>query len=176
MSKHTLGESLTTDNAIKLPDERKEVIRRALDKKVLVPNILELMPEWHSEFQPDIDEINVKIDEWLKTVNVAEEKKLKHRARGNYTLLAGIYYPHCKKEKMLTLSQFLYWIFFWDDEIDTGGELTEDREGTILCCTETNKCIDDCLGPNPNYTPPQRFSIPSLEISGLVLGLSPPCG
>lgn len=39
-------------------------------------------------------------------------------------------------------------------EIDTGGELTEDREGTLLCCAETNKCIDDCLGPNPNYTPP----------------------
>ncbi|UKZ89674.1 uncharacterized protein TrAFT101_004716 [Trichoderma asperellum] len=143
-----------TDNAAKPFDEREEVIRRALNKKVLVPNILELMPAWPSEFQPDIDEINVKVDEWLKTVNVAKEKKLKHRTRGNYTLLAGIYYPHCKKEKMLALSQFLYWIFFWDDEIDTGGDLTEDREGTILCCAETNKCIDDCLGPSPNYTPP----------------------
>ena len=39
-------------------------------------------------------------------------------------------------------------------EIDTGGELTEDKEGTLRCCEETNKCIEDCLGPNPNYTPP----------------------
>lgn len=41
-------------------------------------------------------------------------------------------------------------------EIDTGGELTEDKEGTILCCEETNKAVDDCLGPNPNYTPPSN--------------------
>ncbi len=39
-------------------------------------------------------------------------------------------------------------------EIDTGGELTQDREGTLQCIEETNKCIDDCLGPNPNFTPP----------------------
>jgi hypothetical protein len=41
-------------------------------------------------------------------------------------------------------------------EIDTGGELTEDEEGTLQCCEETNKCIDDCLGPNPNYVPPSN--------------------
>ncbi|RYP18528.1 hypothetical protein DL765_003903 [Monosporascus sp. GIB2] len=135
-------------------DERKNVIKRAMNQKVLVPDILSLMPAWPSNLQPDIDEINEKIDEWLKTVNVAEKKKIKHRTRGNYTLLTAVYYPFCKKEKMLALTQFLYWIFFWDDEIDTGGELTEDKEGTLQCCAETNKCIDDCLGPNPNYTPP----------------------
>ncbi|KAF3070170.1 Presilphiperfolan-8-beta-ol synthase [Trichoderma lentiforme] len=152
--KHTLGTSHAKNDTTEIFDERKEVIKRVLNKKVLVPDILALMPAWPSEFQPDIDEINLEIDEWLKTVNVAEEKKAKHRARGNYTLLTGIYYPHCKKDKMLVLSQFLYWIFLWDDEIDTGGELTHDREGTLQCCAETNKCVDDCLGPNPNYTPP----------------------
>lgn len=65
--KRTFGVGQTTDNAAKRSDERREVIRRSLNKKVLVPNILELMPAWPSEFQPDIDEINVKIDEWLKT-------------------------------------------------------------------------------------------------------------
>ncbi|KAI1100937.1 putative pentalenene synthase [Jackrogersella minutella] len=135
-------------------DERKSLIKRALGQKVLVPNILSLMPAWISDVQPDVDEINKEIDDWLPTIDVAEKKKAKHRARGNYTFLTGVYYPHCNKDKMLALSKFLYWIFFWDDEIDTGGELTEDKEGTIQCCKETNKCIDDCLGPNPNYTPP----------------------
>ncbi|KAI0007588.1 putative pentalenene synthase [Xylariaceae sp. FL0662B] len=144
-----------TSNAVThLPDERKSLIKRALNQKVLVPNILSLMPAWASELQPDIDKINQEIDEWLPMVNVAEIKKTKHRARGNYTLLTAAYYPHCKKEKMLVLTQFLYWIFFWDDEIDAGGELTEDREGTLRCCDETNKCVDDCLGPNPTYIPP----------------------
>ncbi|KAL7941420.1 terpene synthase [Trichoderma barbatum] len=152
--RHTLGTGHRQEDVAEIFNERSDVIRRALNKKVLVPDILSLMPAWPSEFHPDIDEINLEIDEWLKTVNVAEEKKAKHRARGNYTLLTGVYYPHCKKEKMLVLSQFLYWIFFWDDEIDTGGELTNDREGTLLCCAETHKCIDDCLGPSPNYTPP----------------------
>ncbi|CAJ2505362.1 Uu.00g127560.m01.CDS01 [Anthostomella pinea] len=134
--------------------EKDNLIKRALNQKILVPDILSLMPAWASDVQPDIDEINEQIDQWLKTVNVDEKKKAKHRARGNYTLLAAVYYPHCQKDKMLILTQFLYWIFFWDDAIDTGGELTEDDAGTALCCEETNRCIDDCLGPSPNYTPP----------------------
>ncbi|KAI1334097.1 terpene synthase [Xylariaceae sp. FL0016] len=135
-------------------EERKVLVQRALHQRILVPDILSLMPAWPSDVQPDIDEINEEIDRWLPTVNVDAKKKAKHRARGNYTLLTAVYYPHCKKDKMLVLSQFLYWIFFWDDEIDTGGELTEDKEGTLKCCEETNRCIDDCLGPNPSFTPP----------------------
>ncbi|KAI0200937.1 terpene synthase [Astrocystis sublimbata] len=135
-------------------DERQTLIKGVLNQKILVPDILSLMPAWPCELQPDVDEVNKEIDTWLSTVNVAEEKKVKHRVRGNYTLLTAMYYPHCKKDKMLALTQFLYWIFFWDDEIDTGGELTEDDEGTRRCCEETNQCIDECLGPNPNYTPP----------------------
>ncbi|KAI0554081.1 terpene synthase [Xylaria curta] len=136
-------------------DEREAIIKRVVNQKILVPDILSLMPAWPSAIQPDVEEINEQIDEWLLTVNLDEKKKAKHRARGNYTLLTAIYYPHCKKDKMLVLSQFLYWIFFWDDEIDNGGDLTEDDEGTRRCCEETNQCIDDCLGPNPNYTPPE---------------------
>ena len=45
-----------------------------------------------------------------RSVDVAEDKKIKHRAKGNYTLLTAVYYPHCKKEKMLALAQFLYWV------------------------------------------------------------------
>ncbi|KAH9907587.1 terpene synthase [Xylariomycetidae sp. FL2044] len=135
-------------------DERKDLIQRALGQKVLVPDILSLMPAWPSEVQPDVDETNLEIDQWLKTVNVAETKRAKHRARGDYTFLTAVYYPHCTKDKMLPLAQFLYWIFFWDDEIDTGGELTEDNEGTLACVEETNRCIDDCLGPEPSYAAP----------------------
>lgn len=65
--KHTLGTSHPKNDTPDVFDERKEVIRRALNKKVLVPDILALMPGWISEFQPDIDEINLEIDEWLKT-------------------------------------------------------------------------------------------------------------
>ncbi|KAI1132846.1 terpene synthase [Nemania abortiva] len=136
-------------------DEREQLIKKALGQKLLVPDILSLMPAWISEVQPDVDEINEEIDQWLPTINIDERKKAKHRARGNYTFLTAVYYPHCKKDKMLVLTQFLYWIFFFDDEIDNGGELTDDREGTRLCCEQANRCIDDCLGPNPNYTPPE---------------------
>ncbi|KAI0888411.1 putative pentalenene synthase [Annulohypoxylon maeteangense] len=150
--------SSTTDIKIAPADERKILIKRALNQKILVPSILSLMPAWPSQVHPDVDEVNKEIDEWLLTVNIAEKKKAKHRARGNYTFLTAVYYPECKKrESMLVISKFLYWIFFWDDEIDTGGELTEDKEGTRICCEETNKCVDDCLGPNPNYTPPPNI-------------------
>jgi hypothetical protein len=48
-------------------------------------------------------------------------------------------------------------------EIDTGGELTRDRQGTVKCCEETNQCVEDCLGPNPNFTPPPG-SRPTVEM------------
>lgn len=50
-----------------LTSDRQKVILRALNQKITIPDILALMPAWKSEFQPDIDEINVEIDEWLKT-------------------------------------------------------------------------------------------------------------
>ncbi|RWA13974.1 hypothetical protein EKO27_g1150 [Xylaria grammica] len=136
-------------------NEREKLIKRVLNQKILVPDILSLMPAWSSEV-PDIWRLDKIIDEWLPTVNVDERKKAKHRSFADYTLLTSAYYPHCKNdEKLVVLIKFLYWIFFWDDEIDTGGELTEDEEGTLRCCEETNQCIDDCLGPNPSYTPPR---------------------
>lgn len=45
-------------------------------------------------------------------------------------------------------------ILISNPEIDTGGDLTEDEEGTLQCCQETIQCIDDCLGVDANYTPP----------------------
>ena len=56
-----------TEDSLGLVDERKSVFKRALNQKVLVPDILSLMPAWPSKTQPDIDEINLEIDEWLKT-------------------------------------------------------------------------------------------------------------
>ncbi|KAF2972876.1 hypothetical protein GQX73_g740 [Xylaria multiplex] len=166
---------------LKPEDEREKLIKRVSGQKILVPDILSLMPAWPSDLPPNpeelIEEVNVQIDEWLLTINIDKRKKAKHRALGNYTLLTTAYYPHCKKDKMLVLTQFLYWIFFWDDEIDTGGELTEDEDGTLRCCEETNQCIDDCLGPNPNYTPPvgSRGSVEMLYpiLRDLRAGLGP---
>lgn len=43
-------------------------------------------------------------------VKVEEVKKIKHRARGNYTWLTATYYSDAPKEKLLLLSQFLYWV------------------------------------------------------------------
>ncbi|KAI1504814.1 terpene synthase [Biscogniauxia marginata] len=158
-------------------EERKSIIKRASNQKVLIPDLLSLMPTWPGGLQPDIEETNEKVDEWLQTVNISEKKKAKHRARGNYTLLAAAYYPDCKKEKMLALAQFLYWVFLFDDDIDTGGELTEDKEGTLRCCEQALKAIDDCLGPNPDYTPPPnvRDTVKMLYpiLKDLRAGLSP---
>ena len=63
--------SSTTDLAgspVESPiDERKVLIKRALNQKVLVPSILSLMPAWPSSVHPAVDEVNKEIDEWLLT-------------------------------------------------------------------------------------------------------------
>lgn len=48
-------------------DERKVLIKRALNQKILVPSILSLMPAWPSAVHPAVDEVNKEIDEWLLT-------------------------------------------------------------------------------------------------------------
>ncbi|KAI1190860.1 terpene synthase [Nemania serpens] len=141
--------------ALEVQDEREQLTKRALNQKILVPDILSLMPAWPSAIHTDLEELRRECDRWLLTVDIDEKKKAKHRARGDYALLAAIFYPQGKKDRMLALAQFLYWIFFFDDEVDTGGELTDDMEGTRRYCEEANRCSDDCLGPNPNYQPPE---------------------
>jgi hypothetical protein len=47
--------------------ERMALIKRTAGQKVLIPDIISLLPGWRCELQPDIDSVNVEIDEWLKT-------------------------------------------------------------------------------------------------------------
>lgn len=39
-----------------------------------------------------------------------EAKKVKHRNKSNYVLLASVFYPHCKKEKLLWMTKYEYWV------------------------------------------------------------------
>jgi hypothetical protein len=57
----------TQATALAPEDERQRLIKRAVNQKILVPDILSLMPAWPSEVQPDIDEINKEVDKWLTT-------------------------------------------------------------------------------------------------------------
>lgn len=43
-------------------------------------------------------------------MNVAEEKKRKHRIKSNYAILASVFAPRCKKEKLLVLTKYEYWV------------------------------------------------------------------
>jgi hypothetical protein len=49
-------------------EEKKSLMKRLTNQKILVPDILSLMPGWRCDLQPDIDTINEEIDEWLKTL------------------------------------------------------------------------------------------------------------
>jgi hypothetical protein len=47
-------------------------------------------------------------------VKVAEEKKRKHRIKSNYAILASVFYSSCKKEKLLALTKYQYWVSLED--------------------------------------------------------------
>lgn len=46
----------------------------------------------------------------VSRVNVAEAKKKKHRVKSNYVVLASVFYSSCKKEKLLALTKYQYWV------------------------------------------------------------------
>ena len=48
-------------------EAKTNLISRLQNQKILVPDLLSLLPGWRYGLQPNIDTINVEIDEWLKT-------------------------------------------------------------------------------------------------------------
>ncbi len=52
---------------LKPEDERKKLIKRVLNQKILVPDILSLMPAWPFDVSPDFETVIEEIDEWLLT-------------------------------------------------------------------------------------------------------------
>jgi hypothetical protein len=49
--------------------ERDRLVRKCLGRQIHVVNLMSLMPAWPKEIhsQEILDEVNVEIDEWLKT-------------------------------------------------------------------------------------------------------------
>lgn len=47
--------------------EKRELLSRLEGKKLLVPDLISLLPGWRYGLHPDVDPVNEEIDEWLKT-------------------------------------------------------------------------------------------------------------
>lgn len=49
--------------------ERDRLVRRCVGRQIQVVNLMSLMPAWPKDIhsQDILDEINVEVDEWLKT-------------------------------------------------------------------------------------------------------------
>lgn len=64
--------SITTDkNRLKKvpvsPEDTEKILSRIRGKKLLVPDLISLLPGWRYGLHPNIDAVNEEIDEWLKT-------------------------------------------------------------------------------------------------------------
>lgn len=53
--------------ALEVQDEREQLTKRALNQKILVPDILSLMPAWPSAIHTDLEELRRECDRWLLT-------------------------------------------------------------------------------------------------------------
>lgn len=47
--------------------EKRELLSRLEGKKLLVPDLISLLPGWRYGLHADIDPVNEELDEWLKT-------------------------------------------------------------------------------------------------------------
>lgn len=47
--------------------EKQRLLSRLEGKKLLVPDLISLLPGWRYGLHPDVDAVNEEIDEWLKT-------------------------------------------------------------------------------------------------------------
>lgn len=47
--------------------EKQELLSRLEGKKLLVPDLISLLPGWRYGLHPDVDPVNEELDEWLKT-------------------------------------------------------------------------------------------------------------
>ncbi|KAK8062114.1 hypothetical protein PG997_014211 [Apiospora hydei] len=93
-------------------DERQRLVRRCTGETIHVENLMSLMPAWFKKIHPQkiLDEVNVVIDEWLKTVNLPEKKKRAQRQKGDYVIISSVFYADCSIEKLITLTKYNYWV------------------------------------------------------------------
>ncbi|KAK8112445.1 hypothetical protein PG984_012971 [Apiospora sp. TS-2023a] len=91
-------------------DERQRLVQRCAGETVEVENLMSLMPAWFKKIHPQtvLDEVNLVIDEWLKTVNLPEAKKWAQRQKGDYVIISSVFYADCSKEKLITLTKYNY--------------------------------------------------------------------
>lgn len=57
----------TTKTGPVTEEETQELLSRIEGKKLLVPDLISLLPGWRYGLHPDVDSVNEEIDEWLKT-------------------------------------------------------------------------------------------------------------
>lgn len=64
----SIPSSTSTSKTESISDlEKKKLLSRLEGKKLLVPDLISLLPGWRYGLHPDVDAVNMEIDEWLKT-------------------------------------------------------------------------------------------------------------
>ncbi|KAJ5109500.1 pentalenene synthase [Penicillium angulare] len=132
--------------------ERNNLRDKHKNQKVTIPNLLSFLPGWRCEVNPYLHAADKDFHAWLNSLDVPEKFKIV-LGKGNYVLMLAVFFPETTQEKLLVLSKFICWWGIWDDEVDPGGQLANDRKGSLDSCEQLRKCIEDCLSPSPNFTP-----------------------
>ncbi|PLB53754.1 terpenoid synthase [Aspergillus steynii IBT 23096] len=132
---------------VSFEDYRASMLRTLKGQTIRVPDLVALIyPDWQverHEFEPQIrlDLCDSFVARWYP-----ENDRRQKLVKSGFETIAGYFCTGCQSERFLTLAQFMYWLFIWDDEIDCG-DLTKDEAGTQNYHRDTIIFLKSCLEP-----------------------------
>ncbi|KAH7067975.1 isoprenoid synthase domain-containing protein [Paraphoma chrysanthemicola] len=136
----------------KQTDHRDELIARLRGQSVVIPDLDYIYKDCNPRTNPEIDELSSFVEDWIERYIPTPAERARQR-KVNVALCCAYFWTHGSMDKLLVLTSFVAWLFFWDDEIDCG-TLTNDSARTDAYCDATLAFMKHHLQPELNVTPP----------------------
>lgn len=135
------------------PDYRAQIAARLRGQKITVPDVLLIYKGWTPRKHTDTDKIEAEIEAWYQLYIPTEKQRVKQRKVGA-ALITGLFWSRCSSENLRILLSLMAWFFFWDDEMDDGGDISENKDKAEAYCNDTTAFIKSCLQPELGIKPP----------------------
>ncbi|KAG9679110.1 hypothetical protein KCU99_g8645, partial [Aureobasidium melanogenum] len=151
-----------------LDDLRADLSKQLKSGSFYIPDLRSAYKDWPEDVNPHYPDLKEALTKRIE--DLYPPQRAAALIKGDYALLASMWWPRASTERLKSCTFFLLWLFTWDDD----AELFVDIDKANACREECYHFLRYALGVgngetagyNFDQTPPQRPIIRSVEIIG----------
>ncbi|KAH0165971.1 hypothetical protein KCU67_g4510, partial [Aureobasidium melanogenum] len=156
-----------------LDDLRTDLSKKLKSDSFYIPDLRSAYKDWPEDVNPHYPDLKEALTKRIE--DLYPPRRAAALIKGDYALLASMWWPRASTERLTSCTFFLLWLFTWDDDIDQStSELFIDIDKANACRQECYHFLRYALGVgneetakyNFDQTPPQRPIIRSVEVIG----------